>query len=449
MTRLYEAAAYATGPESADGTNYWRTTVDPEDTPSRTGDAGCETAVIGAGVTGLNAALHLAREHGQDVIVLDAQDVGFGASGRAGGFCCLGGARLSEDAIEARLGTQEAARWFRAERAAVDLVAETLEREGIDADTHSDGETLLAHSPGNAKALRDGLAATERRYGLRPVYHDTGDLAARGMGGAGFHGGVTIPAGFALNPLKYTLGLAAAARGAGVDIRTQCPVTALDARTDGVTLTTPTGRITARRVIVATNGYSSDDLPVQLHDRFLPVQSSILVTRPITPGERAAQGWSSHQMCYDTRHLLHYFRLMPDGRMLFGLRGAVKAGPAAQSRARARARRDFDRMFPAWRTVETPHFWSGLLAFSRSFLPFAGRLDPDAPVFGALAYHGNGIAMGSLAGREIARIAVGEAGPGALPEATRAPMRRFGLGRYRRWSLAAAYPAYRIKDLLG
>lgn len=448
MRRLYEAAAYGTGPQSADGTNFWRSTTEPANNPQPlAGEAHTDIAVIGAGVTGLNAALALARDHGADVRVLEAQGVGFGASGRAGGFCCLGGARLAPEQIEARLGPDQARLFFDAERAAVDLVEQTLEAETIDADVHSDGETLLAHSASAMAGIRDGADLTRKRYGVEPTIHEPEALLDIGMAGAGFHGGVTIPVGFALNPLKYTQGLARAARAAGAKIHEQSAVTGIESGPSGHRLTTAGGVLHAKRLIVATNGYSSDDLPGALNDRYLPVQSSILTTRPLTAEEQAAQGWTSLQMCYDTRHLLHYFRLMPDGRMLFGLRGAVRADAAAQRRARARARRDFEAMFPAWRHVETPHFWSGLLCFSRSFLPFVGPLDLGAPAFAAMAYHGNGIAMGSYAGRHVAAQSVGAAQPGPLPDALMAPMGRFGLGPLRRAALATAYPLYRLRDL--
>lgn len=107
------------------------------------------------------------------------------------------------------------------------------------------------------------------------------------------------------------------------------------------------GNITADAVVSATNGYSSEDVPVWLAAGYLPSQSNVLVTRPLTSADIQAQGWHSDQMAYDTRNLLHYLRLMPDRRFLFGMRGGLISPPAAEASARRRNRRDFERMFPA------------------------------------------------------------------------------------------------------
>ena len=204
------------------------------------------------------------------------------------------------------------------------------------------------------------------------------------------------------------------------------------------------GELRAKQVIFATNGYSRDDLPGWFAGRYLPVQSNVLVTRVLTESELTAQGWSSDQMCYDTRNLLHYFRLMPDRRMLLGLRGAMRATPGEHARTRATARADFDRIFPAWREVETPHFWSGLACLARDLMPFAGPVPGMDGAYAALCYHGNGVAMGSYAGRLLAAEITGQ-GP-ETPAPMRRPLRRFELGRFRRLALPVAYRLYGLKD---
>ena len=130
-----------------------------------------------------------------------------------------------------------------------------------------------------------------------------------------FHGGLTIPLGFALNPRKYHAGLARAAQQAGATLHAHSPVTRLRPIAGRWQLDTAAGSVTADRVLLATNGYSSEDLPDWLAARYLPVQSSVIVTAPLTEAQRQAQGWTSRQMAYDTRQLLHYFRLLPDNRM--------------------------------------------------------------------------------------------------------------------------------------
>ncbi len=119
---------------------------------------------------------------------------------------------------------------------------------------------------------------------------------------------------------------------------------------------------------------------------------------------RADQGWFSDQMCFDSRDLLHYFRKMPDGRFLFGMRGGVFSSPRAEAATRARTRAHFDRMFPKWRHVETTHSWSGMVSLARNRIPFLGRIPQSGEIWGALCYHGNGVAMGSFSCKLLADL---------------------------------------------
>lgn len=439
--RLYEPMAYGPDPIAE---SFWPTTVErcPEHAPL-SGEVRAEVAVIGAGFTGLNTALSLA-EAGRDVVVLEAEQPGWGASGRNGGFCCLGGAKAGPSTLLRRFGETQTAAYYQAERAAVDHVAALLERHDIAADTHSDGETLLAFRPADIRVL-NGLAEEMRHFQqveCRLLPREA--LSDHGLSSPEFHGALTTPIGFALNPMKYVLGLARAVGRAGGRIFGRTLVSAMTGESGRHVLTTPGGRVVARTLVVATNGYSSDHLPAWFAGRYLPVQSNVLVTRVLTDAELDAQGWTSSQMCYDTRHLLHYFRLMPDRRMLFGLRGAMKTTPRAHDATRATARADFERIFPAWRHVETPFFWSGLLALARDLVPYAGPIPGLDNAWTAMCYHGNGVAMGSYAGRLLAAQITGQ-GPDT-PAPLRAGLKRFELGRWRRALLPLAYTLYGIKD---
>ena len=442
LDRIAEADAYGPLP---DRDNFWRTTGRAPAAPPLDGAATAEIAVIGAGITGLSAALRLA-EAGADVAVLDAHAPGWGASGRAGGFCCLGGTKLSDAALVRRHGQAAAQEYFAAERAAVDGVAETLDAHGIEADRHSDGETLLAHAPARVADLKERAAEIRARYGLEARLHPREELARQGLASPEFHGAVTVPVGFALNPLKYAAGLAEAAQRAGARLYGDSPVTRIAPAPGGFRLTGGRGTLDAGRLVIATNGYSSENVPPWLRGRYLPAQSNILVTRPLSDDELAAQGWTSRQMCYDTRRHLHYFRLMPDNRLLFGVRGAPSATRAAWTRTRARARADFERIFPAWADVETPHFWQGLICVAPKLAPYVGPAGA-AGAFAALAYHGNGLAMGSHAGRLVADLALGRAV--SVPRVLAAPPGRFPLGRHRRWLLRGAWHLHRAQDALG
>lgn len=441
MQRIYEAFAYAQGPLER---CLWNEVPALAGFTTLEGDVRADVAVIGGGYTGLSAALHLAKA-GVGVTLLEAERIGWGASGRNGGFCCLGGGKIGNAALERAFGAEGRQAFHDAERAAVALAGDLIDRHGIEVDRHSEGETILGHTARHMAALRAEVAEIARDTGTAPVLHDKGDLPSLGMTGP-FHGGLTIPVGFALNPRKYVQGLARAAQAAGALLHDGSPVTGIRQEA-GFVLTTPRGRLRAKRLILATNGYSSEDIPGWLRARYLPLQSNILATRVLTQAELEAQGWTSRQMTYDTRNLLHYFRLLPDNRFLFGMRGGVYATRGATERILRKLHRDFEAMFPAWRRVERPHVWSGLVCLSRNRTPFVGAIPGMPGGFVGLAYHGNGVAMGTYAGHLLASLAQGKAPDGPYPAAFAAPPRRFPLGRHRRALLTGINAALTLADL--
>ncbi|WP_135502553.1 NAD(P)/FAD-dependent oxidoreductase [Roseovarius aestuariivivens] len=435
MKRLFPAYTYGEGPRAG---CFWPTTVSARDWPVARGEMSCDVAIVGAGYTGLSAALHLAQG-GADVILLDAEYPGWGASGRNGGFCCCGGAKASDAMLARRHGESGRRDWRRTEAEAVRFAESLIESHAIECDRHSEGETLMAQSDRALAGFEAEARRIETDLGVTPTIITGSDLARNGMSGP-FHGALTNPVGFALNPMKYALGLADAATAAGARIYGHSPVTRIDAE-GRHTLYTPEGRVHARRIVIATNGYSSDDLPDWLRSRYLPVQSNVIVTRPLTEDEISAQGWSTAQMCFDHRIFLHYFRLMPDRRMLFGMRGGLVSSAASDAAMTGRTRAHFEAMFPAWAGIETEFSWTGLLCFSASLTPFAGPIPNMPGAFAGLCYHGNGVAMATYAGAILADLAQDRVPNRPYPDVMRTPPGRFPLGRFRRATLAPLYAA--------
>ncbi|RBW53241.1 FAD-binding oxidoreductase [Ruegeria sp. A3M17] len=434
MKRLFPDYTYGPGPRQ---NCWWDQTISAPDWPTHKGDLNVDVAIVGGGFTGLSAALHLA-EAGVKVAVLEAATPGWGASGRNGGFCCLGGSKLSHGSLVRGFGAEAAQSYEQAEEDAVQLVADLLEQHQIDADTHSKGETQLAHSARAMEKLRRNAEASG-------VLHDSDDLQRLGLGGS-FHGAYTNPVGFALNPRKYLFGLASAAKARGVQVFQKSPVETISKTQAGFDIESGSGHTRATNVLICTNGYSSEDMPLWLSGRYMPTQSTVLVTRPLSNAELQAQGWTSKQMCYDTRNLLHYFRLMPDRRFLFGMRGGLWSSPRAEASIRRTMRRDFQDMFPEWKDVDVTHMWSGMVCLSRKLTPYVGPV-PDQPgMFAAFAYHGNGVAMGTYCGRALARVVLDKQTELPAPIAQRPG--RFPLGFCRRALMPAAYAAMAIADRL-
>lgn len=443
--RLYHSTAFDF---SHPVKSYWEASAPPlgRDAPRLDANITAEFAIIGAGYTGLNAALRLVRRHGAKVVVLEAGQPGWGASGRNGGFCCDGSSKLSPAAMDRRFGSEATRIFYRAQRAAIDHVAELLETETIDAQRSGSGSLLLAHKPNRVRQLlqeRDELAD----QGEAALFLDRDELAQRGFAGPQFHAGLLTSEGFGLHPLKYCRGLARAAIDAGVAIYGASPVTAWRQQAGQHVLHTRHGNVQARKVLLATNGYSDEALPAWIKGRLLPALSRIIVTRPMSDTELAAQGWTSHVMAADTRNLLHYFRLLPDKRMMFGGRGGLDASPAGLARSSKTLRATFDAFFPAWRKVETEFSWSGFVCLASGLTPYLGPIETMDDAWAALAYHGNGVAMASYSGAMAADVMAGAAGyEECVPAVMRAPLKRFPLSIARLTALRAAYAAFTVKD---
>ncbi|XDA98278.1 FAD-binding oxidoreductase [Sulfitobacter sp. LCG007] len=441
MKHIFGDYAYGGGPRAG---CWWDETCTLPERPALTGTRKCDVAIIGGGFTGISAALHLA-EGGARVIVLEAEHVGWGASGRNGGFCCLGGSKASDAYIDRHFGREARLEWHRAEKTAVELVDALTRRFGIDVDRHSNGETMLAHRMRDMAEFESTARAIEENYGVTAEVHTRRDLEGLGMAGP-FKGALSTPIGFGLNPRKYIAGLAAAAEAQGAQICDRSPVARIETTAGGFRLHSGAAQVEASQVVVATNGYSSEDLPGWLAGRYIPAQSTVLVTRPLEEAELQAAGWTSDQMAFDTRTLLHYFRLMPDRRFLFGMRGGLRTGAGAETAARAAVLRDFRAMFPAWSHVETPHSWSGFVGLARDMMPFVGEVPGTPGLWAGLCYHGNGVAMASFSGALLAKL-VGGAEPDLYPAPMRKPLSRFPLGRARRIIMPAAYVGFALSDL--
>ncbi|WP_416674284.1 NAD(P)/FAD-dependent oxidoreductase [Egbenema bharatensis] len=446
--------------------SYWETTdgpIDPDCSPLNQSQT-CEVAIIGGGFTGLSAALHLAREHGIQAAILEAGMPGWGASGRNGGFCCVGGTALSHQQLIHKFGWVETQRYYQEQRSAIDWVQHLAKTENMAIDPQGEGEIIVAHHPSRLRLLAD-----EQEF-LTQIAHypcqlwSRQELADYGFSSPEAHAALHVGVGFGLNPVKYSRGLARAALKRGVRIYGQSPVITWEKIGTDHLLHTPGGTLRAKTVIIATNGYTDDRsfptphslLPIpstslhpNLHSRTLPALSQIITTRPLTDSERSAQGWHTETPVYDTRNLLFYYRLLKDGRFLFGSRGGITGSPTERDRHQTWMVRRLGELFPAWKGIEITHAWNGLVCLSASLTPHLGNLPQDPSIFYALAYHGNGVAAATWSGRWVARLVAEKV---TLPEICavfRQPLQPFPFPFLRREYLRSAYWLYGIRDRLG
>jgi glycine/D-amino acid oxidase-like deaminating enzyme len=443
--------------------SYWETTDAPieQDCPPLVQSQACEVAIIGGGFTGLSAALHLAREHGIQAEILEAGLPGWGASGRNGGFCCLGGTALSHQQLIQRFGLVETQRYYQEQRSAIEWVRHLADTEGMAIDPQGAGEIVVAHHPSRLRQLTEEQAFLIQVAGYPCRLWSRQELAESGFSSPEVHGGLHVGVGFGLNPIKYSRGLSRAALKRGVRIYGQSPVIAWEKIGTDHFLHTPGGTLRAKTVIIATNGYTDDrpsstphsppptPLHSGLHGCTLPALSQIITTRPLTASERSAQGWHTETPVYDTRNLLFYYRLLKDGRFLFGSRGGMTGNPTERDRHQAWMMRRLGELFPAWQGIEITHAWNGLVCLSATRTSHLGNLPQDPSIFYALAYHGNGVAAATWSGRWVARLVAGKV---TLPEICavfRQPLQRFPFPFLRREYLRSAYLLYGIGDRLG
>jgi glycine/D-amino acid oxidase-like deaminating enzyme len=251
--------------------------------------------------------------------------------------------------------------------------------------------------------------------------------------------------GFALHPLKLARGLARAAIRRGAIVHGNSKVEHWETSGAVHRLRTPGGTIAARKVIVATNGYTEDRLHPAFAGVALPAISSIVVTRPLAAHELAAHGWRTGCPIWDNRHLFCYFRLLKGGRFLIGTRGNTNAAPQYESATRERLARRIAAMWPAWTGVEITHSWRGFVCLALSFAPQIGLVRDLESVAYALAYHGSGVAWANWSGRAVARLVAGV--EVAIPAVLAQPLRPFPLPALRVWYLRGAYLSYGLKDI--
>jgi glycine/D-amino acid oxidase-like deaminating enzyme len=428
--------------------SYWEAGAPPPDgfRPLEAEES-CDVAVIGGGYTGLSAALHLARDHGIDVRVLEAGHIGWGASGRNAGFCCLPASKLSIQEMIARYGLDETKRFYAAQLEGIELVRALGEDEGIDYDRRGDGNLTVAHSPRRFRELEEEAEALTRLFGIGTTLYGREQFAEVGHDSSEQFGALHLAAGFALDPLKFAVGLGRAAARRGAVLHPHSRVLDWRRAKGRHRLVTAGGGLAARRVIVATNGFTREGLHPALDGRILPALSNIVTTRPLSEDELAAQKWRTENPICNTRQLLFYYRLLPDRSFLFGARGDTTGRPEDGARMKAWMVRRLGEVFPHWRDVPISHFWRGLVCFTRDLTPAVGRLEDDPGVWYAYGYHANGVNTAPWTGRALARLVAGaESEERALPAVMAGPARRFPFAALRPWYLRGVCLYYRMTD---
>ena len=402
--------------------------------PPLDGNVRADVAILGGGYTGLSAALHLA-EAGVDVVLLEAERVGWGASGRNGGQL-HSGQRRDQDWLEERIGFSDALRlWGLAEEAKA-LVATLREKHAIACDWRA-GLIETVHKPRLVEGERAYVEKLRTRYGYNEVDWLDRPALATAIGTDAYLGGRRDRTAGHLDPLKFAQGLARAAAAAGAHIHEGTRVTRLAGRT----LHTATGSVTAETVILAGNGYL-DGIDSETEARVMPIDNYILATEPIDAG-RPGGLIPGGEAVSDTRFVVYYFRPSGDGRLVFG-------GGETYSRREPRdlfgfVRRHMLRIYPKLAPTRIEYAWGGTLAVTLPRLPFIRKVRTG--VYVAAGYSGQGVALAPFAGKILADAIRGN--PAALDAFAALPVPPFPGGTLlRKPALVAGMLWYALRDRL-
>ena len=401
------------------------------------GENETEIAIIGAGYTGLSAALHLSEKN-KNIVVLDSENPGWGASGRNGGQVNPG-LKEDPDEIEAKFGVEVGRRIVEMSGSAPELVFSLIKKYNINCDPIRSGWIRAAHSE-DAFRKQVKRAKDWQSRGV-PIQILNSTQIEQMIGTNEYCGGTLDPRGGNLHPLNYVLGLANAILSAGVTIYGQSKARKIVQEDGAYAIHTDNGVLRASKVLLCTNGYT-DDLVPPLERTIIPVQSVQVATAPLSdnilksilPGKQAPS---------DTRRSLLYYRLDSDGRFIMGGRGAYTKRETLREQEKLRL--SAHRMFPQLKDVTWQHAWGGYIAITTDHYPHLNLLDEG--MIAGLGYNGRGVAMATAMGKVMADWALN-----VTPDKLDFPLtlpRKIPFHKFSKLGVKLTLAKYKLLDALG
>lgn len=424
-------------PPSAAATSYYEATAERGVAcAALVGEHDAEVCIVGAGFAGLATALGLVERGQRGIVLLEAERVAFGASGRNGGFV-FGGYSLDGADLVAQLGAERARTCYGLTQAAVNLIRRRIKSYAIECEA-VEGGALLANWFDDESILNRQQAFMRKHFGVEWRLVGRGELA-RLVVTQRYSGALIEPNAFHFHPLKYALGIARAAQAGGASLYERSPARSVERLADGrFRVATDGGAVRARHVVMAGGGYLHGVLPV-VERAMLPIATYVMATEPL--GAQIEALIPSRAAIYDTRFAFDYYRRLNDTRLLWG--GRISVRDRKPDEIAHFLRRDMLRVFPSLKDARIDFAWSGLMSYARHKMPQIGRIDagPLEGVWHASSFGGHGVAPTTVAGEVLADAITGRA---AVPAA----FGHYGLTRtWRPFGLLAAQAAYRWAGL--
>jgi glycine/D-amino acid oxidase-like deaminating enzyme len=417
---------------------YWQESVVVPDAPARPLPAQVDVLIVGAGYTGLSAARETAAA-GASTLVLEGGVVGTGCSGRNGGQVAYS-IKPSFTALKALHGERKAYAICQEGRDAVAYLRSLATEHGVDCDWRERGCFFGAHTPRHFEAMareaEKQVPGLEQRISVVPKAEQRREIASDF-----YHGGCVYHDDASVDPMRLLLELLRRARDAGATVIEHSPVEAVQPSGDGFDIVTPRGKIRARKVLVATNGYSGPVFP-WLRRRVIPIGSYQIATEAL--GVESVRALIPHgRNIVDSRRVVVYYRPSPDGeRIIFGGRAALAERDPLACVPRLRAM--LARIFPQLRTVPIAHAWVGWVAYTFDTMPHLGRHDG---IYYCMGYCGQGVPLAPYFGMRVGQQMVGLAEGRTALDGLPFPSRPYYFGIP--WFLAPSVFAYRTLDAVG
>ena len=406
--------------------------------PGLSEDISTDVCVIGGGYTGLSSALHL-RQKGYDVVLLEAERIAWGASGRNGGHVGTG-QRADQSSIEKWVGEEAAKGLWQLGLDAVQKVCDLINEHNIDCELGS-GNLHLAAKPSHAGELQDELAHLESQYGYQQLTYLTPEAVAERTSARGFHGGLLDDGCKHLHPLKYALGLARAASEAGVKIYEG---TRGHPQADGQSgeVKTENGRVKARHIVIGCNAYLGSLVP-RMAGNIMPINNFVIATERL-PSHLLPRINRDNLSMSDTLFVINYWKLSQDGRLIFG--GGENYSSRFPRDIKAFVRPHMLNIYPELQDIDIDYGWGGAVGITLNRMPDFGRIGKH--LWYAQGFSGHGVPTATMAGSLLADAIDGDTAGFDLMASV--PTQRFPGGTLLRWpGLVAGMLFYSLRDKLG